>query len=217
VLDFEGFGLGQIIDDEYAVSPPPGTGISAVNLSAGPNAAIIFDTDAPTASDLDLGAPFDSPNPGLQDNFYPGDVLIIQERNDCDFNAGFCTLPDDEGGSPAGEFEFIFGGVVTLESLDFFDIEFNENDDDPDSEIHLFDINDNEILAGLFFVPNTGGDNMWDQVDFGSVAGVKRMVIEMNGSGAIDNLTFSVIPLPAAFWLFGSAVGLLGWLRRRAP
>jgi len=216
VLSFEGFGIGQIIDDEYAVNPPPGTVVGAVNLSAGPNAAIIFDTNMPSATDLDLAAPFDSPNPALPDNYYPGNVLIIQELNDCNFVTGFCTLPDDEGSSPAGEFEFLFNAVVTLESLDFFDIEFNENNNDPDSEIHLFDINDNEILPGAFYVPNTNGDNMWNQLDFGSVAGVKRMVVEMNGSGAIDNLTFSVIPLPAAFWLFGSAVGLLGWLRRKA-
>jgi hypothetical protein len=26
-----------------------------------------------------------------------------------------------------------------------------------------------------------------------------------------------VVPVPAAAWLFGSAVGLLGWVRRKAP
>lgn len=30
-----------------------------------------------------------------------------------------------------------------------------------------------------------------------------------------DNLTVRVVPIPAAVWLFGSALGLLGWLRRR--
>jgi NADPH:quinone reductase-like Zn-dependent oxidoreductase len=28
--------------------------------------------------------------------------------------------------------------------------------------------------------------------------------------------TASLIPVPAAVWMFGSAVGLLGWIRRRA-
>ncbi len=28
--------------------------------------------------------------------------------------------------------------------------------------------------------------------------------------------TFTVVPVPAAVWLFGSALGLLGWIRRRA-
>jgi hypothetical protein len=30
------------------------------------------------------------------------------------------------------------------------------------------------------------------------------------------NASIAVIPIPAAVWLFGSALGLLGWLRRRA-
>lgn len=29
------------------------------------------------------------------------------------------------------------------------------------------------------------------------------------------DMTFTAVPIPAAVWLFGSALGLLGWLRRR--
>jgi hypothetical protein len=38
-----------------------------------------------------------------------------------------------------------------------------------------------------------------------------------NGAGwyGMDNLTYSVVPIPAAVWLFGSGLGLLGWFRRR--
>jgi hypothetical protein len=32
---------------------------------------------------------------------------------------------------------------------------------------------------------------------------------------AIDNVVVNAVPIPAAVWLFGSALGLLGWLRRR--
>jgi hypothetical protein len=31
----------------------------------------------------------------------------------------------------------------------------------------------------------------------------------------IDNIEVSAIPVPAAVWLFGSGLGLLGWMRRR--
>jgi len=33
---------------------------------------------------------------------------------------------------------------------------------------------------------------------------------------AIDNLSVQVVPVPAAVWLFGSGLGLLGWFRRRS-
>jgi len=41
-----------------------------------------------------------------------------------------------------------------------------------------------------------------------------------NGSGlwGMDNIQFglaAVVPVPATFWLFGSALGLLGWLKRQ--
>ncbi len=32
---------------------------------------------------------------------------------------------------------------------------------------------------------------------------------------SIDNFTANVIPIPAAVWLFGSGLSLLGWFRRR--
>jgi hypothetical protein len=32
---------------------------------------------------------------------------------------------------------------------------------------------------------------------------------------AIDNVTASVVPIPAAVWLFGSALAGLGWMRRK--
>lgn len=208
VLGFDDFATGQIIDDEYALQPATGVTVSAVNLSDGPDAAIIFDTNSPTGGDFDLAGPFSSDNPLLSDNFAPGNVLIIQETNDCNFTTGFCAEPDDEGSQAAGRFEFTFNSAVTLNTLDFFDIEFNENNGHPDSEIHLFDMNGSEIFSGSFFVPNTNGDNKWNQLDFGNAAGVKRMVIEMKGSGAIDNLAYTAIPVPAAIWLFGT--GLLG-------
>ena len=30
----------------------------------------------------------------------------------------------------------------------------------------------------------------------------------------VDNISIQVVPVPAAVWLFGSALGLLGWMRR---
>jgi hypothetical protein len=216
VIDFEGYQPGRIIDDEYA----PDVLINGLNFryGAGPSRSIVFDSDNPTGGDIDLSAPFDSNDSGLQDNYKPGHILILQTLDDCNFGTGFCAVPDDEGRRPAGEFEFTFSEDVVLETIDFFDIEFGENNRNPNSEIHLYDALNVEIQPDTWFVPDTGGDNMWGQLNFGAIEGVRRFVIEMAGSGAIDNVTYtpmSPVPLPASAWPFGSAIGFLGWLRRR--
>ena len=215
VIDFEGFGPGQIIDSEYA----PDVVITGINSSDGPDIAVIFDTrdQNPAGEDFDLVAPFDSENPDLPDEYSPGNVLIIQENEDsCNFGSGFCAVPDDEGSNPAGLIELVFNQDIILETIDFFDIELEENDGNPNSRIHLYDALGNEIQRGMWFVPSTGGDNLWNQLDFEGVAPVRRIVIELAGSGAIDNITYQVVPVPAAAWLFGSAIGLLGWMRLRS-
>jgi hypothetical protein len=39
----------------------------------------------------------------------------------------------------------------------------------------------------------------------------------VDGYGAVSSVTIaSVVPVPAAAWLFGSALGVMGWMRRRA-
>ncbi len=67
---------------------------------------------------------------------------------------------------------------------------------------------------------DTGGDNLWKQIlidssVFPGLKNVSRIGVYFAGSGTLDNLTYNVVPVPAAFWLLGTTLpGFLGVSRR---
>ena len=48
-------------------------------------------------------------------------------------------------------------------------------------------------------------------------ANLERLEMFNDGSAvlSLDNIAINVVPIPAAVWLFGSALAGLGWLRRK--
>ena len=188
VLNFEGFAAGTIIDNEYS-----GVTIRALtNSPNSPNAAVVFDTLNPTGGDDDLEAPFFAGDQAV----IPGGVLILQENDNC--GTLLCDVPDDD--ARGGTFFFEWAEPILLNTVDFFDIEEDESGAPITVEL--------ETLNGalpMFSVPGTGGDNTWARYSFGDIRDVVALTINLNGSGAIDNLRFNV-PLPGVAWLFLSGL-----------
>jgi len=202
VLDFEGFPAGTIIDDEYE-----GITISATTNSGGsPNVAVVFDTENPTGGDNDLAAPFRaSSGSDFVESFFPGNVLILQENDNC--GSLLCDVPDDDANG--GTFFIQWDAPRILNSIDFFDIEANE----AGAPITITLATTNGILPS-FTVPETGGDNTWGRLDFGGIADVIGLTVNLNGSGAIDNINFA-IPLPGVAWMFFPGLAVLAARVRR--
>ena len=244
VLDFEDFGTvdfvhGTVVNNQYS----PLVTISVNNYTNNVNdidRAVTFDSAQNPTRDDDLEAPFFSnladlnqykanlaagasdPTANLNP-FNPGNILIIQENsNGCAID-GICNDPDDEGtrlsNAPTGVITFEFAQAIELLSIDFFDVENQENGTGQKNRIDIWDAT-TDAITKVGNTPDTGGDNLWQQILFDSSANpglknVGRIDVYFAGSGALDNLTYSVVPVPTAFWLFGTALlGFIGFSRR---
>ncbi|MDU0354531.1 hypothetical protein RS130_11825 [Paraglaciecola aquimarina] len=117
-----------------------------------------------------------------------------------------CTNPDDENGNPAGYFEFTFDFLVDIISLDTFDFEESNL-----LTAQFFDADDNEISTGYVFSAMVDGGFKRQDIE---INGVQRLVLNLPGSGAIDNLVYRTTDVPAPTTLSIFAIALLFAVRR---
>jgi len=114
-----------------------------------------------------------------------------------------------------------------LHSLDtlLFDFDSSLSQGISPLDIYGYDAADNQV-AFLSLAPEGDGSDDWVNVVFDSNwDAVNKVVIENQVFGStfgteakptyVDNFTATVVPLPAAVWLFGSALAGLGWMRRK--
>jgi hypothetical protein len=199
-LDFQGLPAGTVVFELSAGAGMsagfPGivkvTGYSA-EFGPGINPVLIFDSSDPTGTDYDLGTPnqaYGGPgvgNAGASNDTPLGNVAIIAEDLDDDNDDGLVDDPDD--GDLKGsfmEFDFSKAGTgkrktastVTINSLTFMDVETEQGEGG--TFVELFGPG---LPTNLIAIPPTG-DNGVASLEGISLAGVNKMRVNFNGSGA---------------------------------
>lgn len=169
---------GRGDDIIYGDNPTFNGALDLSGLSAGDIVDKQFIEDGVRVSSINPDNPvmvFDSDNPTGDDPDLGipglGNVLILSEDGDA-------SDPDDNIGG--GTFVFEFAGPSTINSLDFVDQGVG-------TEIRLYD-EDGNLIAEIDVPP--GADNtLITQII--NIAGVTRMEVELQSTGAVTNLDFT--------------------------
>lgn len=183
-IDFEGLSAGDIVSSLSAGNGISGgdaggsVGVFGHNPTHAPsNAAMIF--DATCSGDISLCT-------GLDDDLYVpafGNVLIISQDLDS-------SDPDDDGGSEnslAFDFSTWGPGVVQIGSVDVVDVDGYE----PNGVISVYSGGPGGTLEGTFPIPVTG-DGGTATINIG-LSDVDYMLVEFDGSSAVDNIEITVL------------------------
>lgn len=199
VIDFEGLPAGTILDQVYSaggVGPILVAGMSPA--FPGQNVCLIFDSANPSGTDFDLGTPneqFGGPGVGaggemgspFENSMALGNVAIIAE-NLVDMNGDGLVDDPDDGDELNSLIMFDFGtnvGPVTIDAITLIDVEADELQ----ATVDMYD--GAMTLISQVLLPQLA-DNGVATIALGGVSGVSTMVVSLHGSGAIDNLVFSV-------------------------
>jgi hypothetical protein len=209
-IDFEEFNKG---DDLIALGPNlaiPGSSVTytVTGSGLGSDSAIVLDTGNITGDDTDQAQPFDLYDQSgtlIDGNYDPGNILVIGNYNGTDVN--------DTNNS--GTLTFTLSDPVNFVQFELFD----NADNGGGANVTFEDMNGGSILSftdlGLGVSPdNKIGDNEALRVQF-SAPNTKIASFSITGSGGIDNLRYTEVPVPATLGLLGIGLIGLGLAQRR--
>jgi len=200
-LDFEGLGLvaGDIITGEtYENITFGAVGGPLVMFNSSCNGTF---SASCTGGDGDLatGPAFGTEAQGL--------VLIVQENPT---GADREPNPDDRIG---GTFIFDFLTPTFLTSVTLLDIDSNGAASNIEFTSIFADGSPTSTVSSVPF-SGTTGNNSLITFDFDQ-APLTEFRIKLPGSGAVAELNYTVVPLPAGAWLMLTGLGALGFAARR--
>ena len=83
-----------------------------------------------------------------------------------------------------------------------------------DQQISFEGYNDGSLVYSSSSYSLNTTDPLWIELNWSEI---DSLVISSGAESqwAMDNFTSTIVPIPAAVWLFGTGLGLLGWMRRK--
>lgn len=202
-INFNTLLHGEIVTSQFS----PLLTVSAINPNRAFDIAAAFDTSLMGTSDPDLeGPPWSGGNLAISNTkVHLGMALIIAENDtDADFD-GILDDPDDEGSRPAGQLIFDFDQAYAVFGFDVIDIE-GVVEESSSLEFYLggalvetIDFTEFTNNASSHFDASiVFGNNHANRVSPIDVAGgFDRVVINVGGSAAFDNITIPAAPTGA--------------------
>jgi len=167
---------------------------------------------------------------GVFNTFEVGDPWLLNLTFD---DAQLPDTTDSNFTRYTGNASFISNGYVASDTSAFIQISDSPNEltielGDSDTDLPALDFTN---LPGTFATPEdiifffqfdgVGSESIADYIQLDTLTPsnsymVVRVTSALSPFGSIDNITVNAVPVPAAFWLFGSGlIGLIGLARRK--